>query len=73
MRFSIQLMQNEPEPDLDSQVQLLRDFPQQQLPQIFVLHGVAIVQVPRVSRSEPAILLPDLDLVRDSFDKIFGI
>jgi hypothetical protein len=49
MRFSIQLMQNEPEPDLDSQVQLLREFPQQQLPQIFVLNRIAVVQIPCVS------------------------
>jgi hypothetical protein len=45
MRLSIQLMQDEPEPDLDSQVQLLRDFPQQQLPEIFVLNRPASLEV----------------------------
>jgi hypothetical protein len=46
MRLSIQLVQDEPEPDLDSQVQLLGDFPQQQLPQILVLDRITFVQIP---------------------------
>jgi hypothetical protein len=73
MRFSIQLMQNEPNPNLDSQVQLLRDFSQQQLPQIFVHDRITIVNVPCVSWNNPAILLPDFDPVCDAFDEIFGI
>ena len=49
MRLGVQLVQNEPEPDLQPQARQLQDLSQQQLPQVSVRNRIAIVAVSRFS------------------------
>lgn len=73
MRLSVQLMQNEPEPDFQPHARQLQDLPQQQLPQVSVRNRVAIVAVSRFSWSEPTVLLPDFNPVCDAFHQVLGV
>jgi hypothetical protein len=70
LSFLVESMEDQPELDFQSTCRQLRYLLQERLPQVLVGDRTALAVVSSVSRSAPAVSLPDLHPVGDSFDQV---